>query len=296
MPDKLFRETDTLPSLADLRAAFKYNDFSAAKSREYDYDNLSAEDIEDLEFIDLVKTEMRKQWTPLAREMGFNENPAFYQKDHPLIALQENLEQFLATKALDLMEQQPDELWAAVADSISYHAPNPEESLTQQFEALLQHPEKFLPQAQACLSDKLKLTMEAMQYEEIAKIIKQQPAHEDFRQTQQQNFRATDFERQWNHTRTATKTISLEELQENSMFDSGCASFADPNVKIEDEVGTEIAIQRFMASLSAEDKLLLKLRMDGHSLKDIATKLGCKTHSAITKRLQKLEAKLKENL
>lgn len=57
-----------------------------------------------------------------------------------------------------------------------------------------------------------------------------------------------------------------------------------------EEVAVRLAQENIWSSISEEDKKLLRMRMQGISQKEIADILGLKTHSGVTKHLQKLKA------
>ena len=63
---------------------------------------------------------------------------------------------------------------------------------------------------------------------------------------------------------------------------------ADPQGEFESTVLTERSMDQFKGKLTDQDKLILQLRYEGHSLKEIAEKAGFKTPSAVSKRIEKL--------
>jgi hypothetical protein len=64
---------------------------------------------------------------------------------------------------------------------------------------------------------------------------------------------------------------------------------ADSSVNVEDEVIANLTGDNFWDSISDDDRALLRMRMSGKTQQEIADALGYKTHSAVTKRLQKLK-------
>ena len=63
----------------------------------------------------------------------------------------------------------------------------------------------------------------------------------------------------------------------------------DFSINIEEQVVAKLTEETFWNSISDDDKKILQMRMSGLSQKEIAEELGYKTHSAITKRLQKIK-------
>jgi len=103
------------------------------------------------------------------------------------------------------------------------------------------------------------------------------------------NIHKRDFMRSWNHSRTA-QHISLEDLMENgaSIDGSQIYDIADPRAEFESTILTEQSLKSFMVGLTDQDKLILQLRCEGRSLKEIAERVGYKTPSAVSKRIEKL--------
>lgn len=283
MPDNTLLHLDHTPTLEELRTFFKENDFSTAVYREYDYENPSKEDLEDFEFMDYIKEELNKHWEPLAVEKGLKSGAQYYGADNPLTVLQKGTGTAISTAVLRLLEECPEELFAVANEKIATFATD--------------DPTQLLQKAEQLLHNTVNLTMDVMQYEEIAAILNEAPAHQDFNHQKATNYRAQDFDRKWNHTRASMATISLEALNEGSSAEHKTQDvIADVRVNLEEDVIAAIAQQTFWESVSESDKLLLQLRMNGLSQKEIAEQLGYKTHTAVTKRLQQLKNKFKKSL
>ena len=103
------------------------------------------------------------------------------------------------------------------------------------------------------------------------------------------NIQKRDFMRSWDHSRTA-EHISLEDVLENGVDIDGelLYDIADPRGEFESTVLTEQSMEQFKDKLMAQEKLILQLRYEGYSLKEIAEKAGFKTPSAVSKRIEKL--------
>ena len=63
---------------------------------------------------------------------------------------------------------------------------------------------------------------------------------------------------------------------------------ADPRGEFESTVLTEQSMESFKEKLTEQDRIILQLRYEGCSLKEIAEKAGFKTPSAVSKRIEKL--------
>lgn len=103
------------------------------------------------------------------------------------------------------------------------------------------------------------------------------------------NINKRDFMRTWDHSRTA-EHISLEDMLENGTNIDGeqLYEIPDPRSEFETEVLAEQTMEQFKDKLTEQDKQILQLRYEGDSLKEIAEKVGFKSPSAVSKRIEKL--------
>ena len=62
----------------------------------------------------------------------------------------------------------------------------------------------------------------------------------------------------------------------------------DPISSFEDEVVENVDVVKFLSKLDEKDKQILQMRQDGYTYKEIAEKVGFKTHSAVGKRINKI--------
>lgn len=265
---KILLDLDRAPTLDELRTFFMENDFSAAAYMDIDYEKLDTGSVEALEYI---KGMMDEKWEPLSGEMGLKSDSAYYGKDNPLIAMRDNMENLVASGVLKLLEEYPERAAGILTEFAD--DPNIEQN------------------ADAFLRNAVETLMRVMNYEEAVKIVQGTPAYEDFNHEKKNNYRARDFDRKWNHTRSGIQISSLDEIKVdvNSEGEGMASQIPDILSDVFDEVVSKITQETFWDSISAEDKTLLHMRMNGMNQKEIAESLGYKTHSAVTKRLQKLK-------
>lgn len=261
---KTLLELGRVPTLEELRAFFRENDFSTAAYMDRDYDKLDAGTVETLEHI---KGLMDEQWEPLSREMGLKADSSNYGKDNPLIAMRDNMENLVAGSVLKLLTEHPER----AADIIASFADDPDVERN----------------ADASLHNAVEMTMQTMSYEETAEIIQELPAYEDFDHNRLQNYRGMDFDRKWNHSRAKAKAESLDALQEAD--DEGTYPVPGSSADVEGEALAGILAKDFWASITEEDRKLLHLKMAGKTQQEIADILGYRTQGAVSKRLAKLK-------
>ncbi|NSW92098.1 MAG: hypothetical protein HPY74_15750 [Firmicutes bacterium] len=271
---KTLLDLDRVPTLDELRAYFRENDFSAATYIDMDYDKLDSGSVETLEHI---KGLMDEKWEPLSREMGLKSDSSYYGKDNPLIAMRDSMENLVAGGVMKLLTKKPD----LAAEILASYMDDPD---------VEQHADDFLNNA-------VKTAMQVMNYEEVAQAVQEDAAYEDFNHDKFNNYRSKDFDNKWNHTRSKIETVSLNEMASavNDEGESAPLQVADNSVNVEDEVIANLTGDNFWDSISEDDRVLLKMRMSGKTQQEIADALGYKTHSAVTKRLQKLKEVLENS-
>jgi hypothetical protein len=265
---KTLLDLDRVPTLDELRTYFKENDFSAATYLDIDYDKIGSDVVEALEYI---KGLMDEKWEPLSREMGLKSDSSYYGKDNPLIIMRDNMENLVAGGVMKLLTEKPD----LAAEILASYMDDPD---------VEKHAADFLNNA-------VKTVMQVMDYEEMAQTVQENAAYDDFNHDKFSNYRSKDFDRKWNHTRAKIETVSLNEM-ESAVNDEGKSApmqVADKSVNVEDEVIANLSGDNFWESMSKDDRILLRMRMGGKTQQEIADALGYKTHSAVTKRLQKLK-------
>ena len=136
-----------------------------------------------------------------------------------------------------------------------------------------------------------------MQVESVPDILgvsKEIGSHEDFATTANTNFDKVDFNRQWDHIRTRVGELEslnqMEDLEHKTPELATEFSEDDPQAHLE----MMETIKEFYAFLGDEtDIKIFKLKANGYTQKQIAERLGFKTHSAVGKRLKKIEEKQK---
>ena len=100
-----------------------------------------------------------------------------------------------------------------------------------------------------------------------------------------------DFERTWNHSRKSAP-ISIEDMLENGTVVDGETLYdiPDPRESFENHVASSMQIEQFKGKLTEQDRIILHMRNDGHTMQEIADKVGYKTPSAVKKRIEKIAA------
>ena len=154
--------------------------------------------------------------------------------------------------------------------------------------------------ADAFYETMMELLMKSQGIPEVINLTKKvvNQTHQDF--PEGNNYRKTDFQRAFYHTRAQMDTIlSLDEFQENGYdMDEGARNFFD---QIEDEIDPaeedekeNLILTAYYQVLDNVEREILELRIKKFTNEDIAKQLGYKTQSAISKRLAKMRKKFDE--
>ena len=263
---------DRTPTLEELQEHFREHDFSAAAIRDIDYDTMSGDEVE---FLEYVKGFMDEHWEAHSQEMGLSSTNN-YGKENPLIAMRDNLENLVSTTVLELLTEKQD----TAAKILEQYFSDPD--LEQKVDAFLHNA--------------VGTTMQVMDYPRLVQVMKEIPTYEDFNHYNKNNRPRIDFHRKWEHSRAKIKVTSLDEMEEvvDDEGDPVYSPVADESVNVEEQAFSELKVREFWASLNEDEQHLLQLKMDGLTTQDIAAELGLKTHSAGVKRLQKLKKKYDE--
>lgn len=123
--------------------------------------------------------------------------------------------------------------------------------------------------------------------------IKENRCHEDY--DARMSNPKIDFYRKWYHSRARTKVVSLDAIIENSNIQSEGNGEDYYNIleqvwdysKISFE-GTAIYkmdLERYLNLLNDKDTQIFTLKYNGYTQKEIAERLGYRTHSAVGKRI-----------
>jgi len=143
----------------------------------------------------------------------------------------------------------------------------------------------------------IKVVMIGQQVPEVFGITYKEAAHEDFNKSILNNFDKNNFDAKWTHYKTKLGApLFFSELSEEEVCGlEGAKSFFD---KGDEGVQEEYEMLRdaFADTLDSTDREIYYMREQGKTQEEIAQLLGYKTHSAVTKRLQKMRVQLDEFL
>jgi len=294
--DMTLLEKDGAPTIEELKAFFRDHDFSTQKSK---YNPGNATDTQNRIYIK-AKKHFLSAWNKQMKELTGKGSLINFTSNAPVRRLEKANENLVAGTVLEILTNETlcdsiiDSMLTALEGDIvtelekyaKAHNKAVEELTESEFAFVF---DQFADLFLGVMMNKLQL---AESVPEIMDVSKKIATHEDFAWTAGSNYDKIDFNRQWNHTRTKTGTMEsldqMKEFEHNEPESAKEFSYNDPQANL-DMIET---IKAFYAFLGDEtDVKIFKLTANGYTQKQIAERLGFKTHSAVGKHLKKIEEK-----
>lgn len=296
--DTALLEKDGAPTIAELKAFFRDHDFSTQVSK---YDPMTASDEQNRVYIK-AKKHFLSSWNKQMKLLTGKGSLIKFTSNAPVRCLEEANENLVAGAVMEILSNETlcehiiDSMLTALEGDITAelekyakaHNKTVEELTEAEFALVF---DQFADLFLSVMMNKL------MQVESVPDILgasKEIGAHEDFATTANTNFDKVDFNRQWDHTRTRVGELEslnqMEDIEHKTPELATEFSDEDPQAHLE----MMETIKEFYAFLGDETNIkIFKLKANGYTQKQIAKRLGFKTHSAVGKRLKKIEEKQK---
>lgn len=294
--DMTLLEKDGTPTIAELKAFFQDHDFSTQKSK---YNPGNATDIQNRIYI-RAKKHFLSAWNKQMKVLTSKGSLINFTSNAPVRRLEEANEKLIAGTVLEILANETlcesiinsmltaleGDIDAELEKYAKTHNKAVEDMTEAEFALVF---DQFADLFLGVMMNKLQLTESVPEIMDVSKKI---ATHEDFAWTAGNNYDKIDFNRQWNHTRTKTGAMEsldqMKEFEHNEPESATEFSYDDPQAHL-DLIAT---IKAFYAFLGDEtDVKIFKLTANGYTQKQIAECLGFKTHSAVGKRMKKIEEK-----
>lgn len=253
-------ELDRLPTLDELKEFFKENDWTTVKID----DPSRRTDAERAEIAYAAKL-MDKKFEELARKKGRNSAARYYGVDNPLIALQNNTEDLVASTVVKIAND--DELTDAILSQFDLTDPDIDKK------------------ADDFLNNAVNTMLDVMEYEKLAEIVRLNSDEQDFNDKVANNYRLKDHVRRWEHTKDKKKNILTPDPN---------AELREPSKSVEDEAIGNVLVEQFMETLNETDSKIFSRKLAGYTQSEIAKELGFSSNSAVSKRLTDMEKRFRE--
>ena len=285
-------EQKNTPNIDELKENFRKHDFTA-KASAYE-PNFKTE--QEKTTYDLALNIFRQIWLVQQKAMGGSASAKNFSADDPIFMLERTDEKFVASATSAIMTNA--EIVEHVINTFSEVFKDKIECITELYAIILGKTRKCLDENEEVqafqifvnmfVDGNVKLLMQAQSIPEIISVVDEHRTHEDFKPHTVANYDRINFERKWYHTRTKIGSpLSLEVLAEGEN--------AEEPLVTADVAETELKtlIKEFLLTRDKIDRKIYRMREKGMTHKDIADALGYKTHSAVTKRLEKMKNELK---
>ena len=298
LKDTSLLEKDGVPTIVELKAFFRDHDFSTQMSK---YDPITAPEEQNRVYIK-AKKHFLSAWNKQMKLLTGKGSLINFTSNAPARCLEEANENLVAGAVMEILTNETlceniiasmltaleGDITAALEKYAKGHNKSVEELTEAEFALVF---DQF---ADLFLSVMMNKLMQVESVPDILGVSKEIGEHEDFANTANTNYDKIDFKRQWSHTRSRVGEMeSLDQIEktEHTAPDSATEfSDEDPQAHLE-MVET---IKEFYEFLGDEtDIKIFKLKANGYTQKQIAEHLGFKTHSAVGKRLKKIEEKQK---
>ena len=291
--DRTLIDKEGTPTKDELKEYFRNNDYTTAKSTF----NPARSNQGLLKLYMRSKGFFKEKWLSVQKFMGGKGSMKNFSANYPLQVLEQANEDLIAGTVGDILLD--DELTTQIIDS--YFAMM-EEPLTTGFTAYAasvgKSPDDLNDEEVKMVVDKvtdlfleqmMTLMMETQSVPEILGVAKKNGAHEDFNPHVAENRDKIDFERKWDHIRTKLgKPLSLDELAtSNPSALEECRSMFETS-----DEEYDILENQFLDTLNGTDREIYLMRKEGLTQTEIAERLGYKSHSAVTKRMEKMKKAL----
>lgn len=284
-------------TLEDLKANFSANDFSAYSSGFGD----NEESTERNDRFLMIREHFQKVWYDQLKTMSSKPLPNFSEVS-PIGCLERSESSLVAGTVANIMEsEQQTEMLLDIGLQVL------QEPLEKELEHLSNAkgitPEELTEDELAAVLDQLsdlflgKMINLLLQTQDVPQLLtfsSKMPAHEDFATGTMNNNAKIDFFRKWYHLRTkigAMLPLSDVEKDENADIETAMAAM-DIQQRIEYDEQYDALVAAFCATLDDDiDRQIVYMCDDGLTHTEIARRLGFRTHSAVTKRIQKIYEK-----
>lgn len=277
---------------------FQNNDFTAnmALEREHDYEG------EQAKVFVRTKKIFGEYWLGNLRKLGVKRKMKNFSKDHPVNFL-ENADADYFSEQISEIYADPDKLNEYVDRFFDmYEQPVMlgldcyAKSVGKEIDDLTDDEIHTVVEKVAGVIDEtlIETVMQGQQVPAIFGISRKVPQHEDFTEKLSQD--KINFYNKWTHAKTKLGApLLFSELSEDeSTGIEGARNFFDNNHA--EEQRYKFLREEFAKNLNSTDREIYYLAEQGYRQKEIAKRLGYKTHSAVSKRMKIMNKDFKEFL
>ena len=288
----------TLAQLTELQTFFQQNDFTANMTldREYDFSSKQSE------IFVRAKKIFGEYWLVNLRPLGVNRKMKNFSKDYPVNFL-ENADADYFSEEISKIYTNPemlnryiDRFFEMYEESVMVGLDCYAKSVSKEIDDLTDEEIHTVVEKVAGVIDEtlIETVMQGQQVPEIFGISRKVPQHEDFTEKLSQD--KINFYNKWTHAKTKLGApLLFSELSEDEATNiEGAKMFFANNP--EEERRYIFLRDEFVKTLNSTDREIYYLLEKGITQKEIAKRLGYKTHSAVSKRMKIMNKDFKKFL
>ena len=288
----------TPEQLTELQSFFQQNDFTANMTldREYDFSSKQSE------IFLRAKKIFGEYWLVNLRPLGVNRKMKNFSKDYPVNFL-ENADADYFSEEISKIYTNPemlnryiDRFFEMYEESVMVGLDCYAKSVSKEIDDLTDEEIHTVVEKVAGVIDEtlIETVMQGQQVPAIFGISKKIPQHEDF--TEKLNQDKINFYNKWTHAKTklGAPLLFCELSEDESTGIEGARNFFDNNPA--EEQRYKFLREEFAKTLNSTDREIYYLAEQGYKQKEIAKRLGYKTHSAVSKRMKIMNKDFKKFL
>ena len=291
--DRTLIDKDGVPTVEELKEFFRNNDYTAMKST-FDPSCLQP-DL--LEAYKKAQGFFKDKWLDILKSLGGKGSFKNFSENYPLQILEQADQDIVTGIVGEILTDR--ELANRIMNSFFVIAAKPfAEECAAYCDSSQKTPDELTLEDIMKITDKVaddflakmvRLMMISQNVPEILGVTRKNGAHEDFNTKVAENHDKIDFNRKWDHVRTELgKPLSLDYIVKSNPS----ALKESKNFFGSSDESYDVWERLFLNSLDDTDRTIYLMRKQGCTLKEIAERLGYKTHSAVSKRMEKMKQEL----
>ena len=282
----------------ELVAFFQNNDFTANMALEREHNSEG----EQAKIIIRTKKIFGEYWLGNLRKLGVKRKMKNFSKDHPVNYLENADADYFSEQISDIytdpdkLSEYIDRFFEMYEEPVILGLDCYAKSVNKEIDDLTDDEIHTVIEKVAGVIDEtlIETVMQGQQVPQIFGISKKIPQHEDF--TEKLNQDKINFYNKWTHAKTKLGApLLFSELSEDEATGiEGARNFFDNNPA--EEQRYKFLREEFAKNLNSTDREIYYLAEQGYKQKEIAQRLGYKTHSAVSKRMKIMNKDFKKFL
>lgn len=288
----------TPEQLNELQSFFQQNDFTANMALEREHNSEG----EQAKIFVRTKKIFGEYWLGNLRKLGVKRKMKNFSKDHPVNFLENADADYFSEEILkiytnsEMLNRYIDRFFEMYEESVMVGLDCYAKSVSKEIDDLTDEEIHTVVEKVAGVIDEtlIETVMQGQQVPAIFGISRKVPQHEDFTEKLSQD--KINFYNKWTHANTKLGApLLFSELSEDEATGiEGARNFFDNNPA--EEQRYKFLREEFAKNLNSTDQEIYYLAEQGYKQKEIAKRLGYKTHSAVSKRMKIMNKDFKKFL